>query len=315
MSIATAQPTRGTDCPRRGAQYRREGSLPAGPGPASRLRDLRGSVSAANIARSGAAGRAILPLIMNLKEPAHFIWDDRLTEADRKLVGDLNASLDRVSGLRAVEINVSGKFARSKIAWKLATYQHALLHRLVALMDGVAVAWNNRCTLSAMLTARALMETFAVMAEFERRATGLLKEENLGGLDALAQNGIFASRDEDWIKENPGTAAISILTYIDKFDKRAEGFRGLYDILSERCHPNSLGHNFMFSKLDRTDGTVRFCDEREPTPNGEMILAALAPLPLVESISSRLDDLIEKVSDLHHRVAPVGGPTGKPRSG
>ena len=38
-----------------------------------------------------------------------------------------------------------------------------------------------------------------------------------------------------------------------------------------------LGHNFMFSKLDRTDGTVRFCDEREPARNGQMILAALAP--------------------------------------
>ena len=101
---------------------------------------------------------------------------------------------------------------------------------------------------------------------------------------------------------------LSVLTYIDKFDKRVEGFRGHYDMLSERCHPNSLGHNFMFSKLDRTDGTVRFCDEREPARNGQMILAALAPLPLAESISARLDELIEKVSDLHHRVAPVGGP-------
>jgi hypothetical protein len=251
---------------------------------------------------------------MSLREPTHFIWDDRLTEADKKLIGDLNTSLERLSGLRAVEINVSGKFARSKIAWKLATYQHALLHRLTALMDGAAVAWNNRCTLSAMLSARALMETFAAMAEFERRVTRLLKEGDLGGLDALAQNGIFASRDEEWIKENPETVAISVLTYIDKFDKIAEGFRGHYDMLSERCHPNSLGHNFMFSKLDRTDGTVRFCDEREPARNGQMILAALAPLPLAESISARLDGLIEKVSDLHHRVAPVGGPAEEPRS-
>lgn len=251
---------------------------------------------------------------MSLKEPAHFVWDDRLTEADKKLVGELNASEDRLNGLRAIEINVSGKFARSKIAWKLATYQHVLLHRLIALMDGAAVAWNSRCTLSAMLSARALMETFAVMAKFERRVTRLLKEENLGGLDALAQNGIFASRDEDWIKDNPDTVAINILTYIDKFDKRVEGFRGHYDMLSERCHPNSLGHNFMFSKLDRTDGTVRFCDEREPGRNGQMILAALAPFPLLESISARLDELIEKVSDLHHRVAPVGGPEGEPRS-
>jgi hypothetical protein len=39
-----------------------------------------------------------------------------------------------------------------------------------------------------------------------------------------------------------------------------------------------------------------------------MILAALAPLPLVESISARLDGLIDKVSDFQHRVAPVSGP-------
>ena len=63
---------------------------------------------------------------MSLKEPTDFVWDDRLAEADRGLVGDLNMSLGRLSGLRAVEINVSGKFTRSKIAWKLATYQHVL---------------------------------------------------------------------------------------------------------------------------------------------------------------------------------------------
>jgi hypothetical protein len=65
---------------------------------------------------------------MSLKEPAYLVWDDRLTEADKNLVGDLNASLTRLSGLRAVEINVSGKFLRSKIAWKLATYQHVRAH-------------------------------------------------------------------------------------------------------------------------------------------------------------------------------------------
>jgi hypothetical protein len=249
---------------------------------------------------------------MSLKEPTHFALDDRLTEADGELVSDLNASLDRLSGLRALQINVSGKFARSKVAWKLATYQHILLHRLVALTDGAAVAWNARCTLSAMLSARAFMETFAVMAEFERKVARHLEQENIGGLDALAQNGIFATRDTEMTKDNPEIAAVSVLTYIDRLDKTATGFRGHYDRLSERCHPNSLGHNFMFAELDRSDGTVRFYDEREPERNTQTILAALAPLPLAESISASLDHLIERVSDLHHRIAPVGGPTGAP---
>jgi hypothetical protein len=215
--------------------------------------------------------------------------------------------------MRALEINVSGKFLRSKIAWKLAVYQHALLHRIVALMDGVAVAWNNECTLSAMLSARALMETLAVIAEFERQVDGLLKEQDLGGLDAVGQNGTFASRDPELTKENPEIQAVNVVTYIDKFDKRFEGFRGHYDRLSERCHPNSLGHNFMFAKLDTSDGTVRFNEEREPERNRQLILAALVLLPLVESVSARLDELIEKVSDLHHSVAPIGGDTAPER--
>jgi hypothetical protein len=63
----------------------------------------------------------------------------------------------------------------------------------------------------------------------------------------------------------------------------------------------------MFSTLDRFDGSVEFCDEREPARNAYVILAALIPLSLIESITARLDDLIQKVSDLHHRVASVGG--------
>lgn len=245
---------------------------------------------------------------VSLRAPTTFVWDARLPEVERATIGKLNASLQRLDGMRAVEIAVSGRFARSKIAWKLAIYQHVLLHRTIALVDGTALAWNARSTLSAMLSARAFMETLAIFAELERQVTTLLAKDDLGGLDALAQQGIFSSRDEAWIREFPQTKATNVLTYIDKFDRVAEGFRGHYDRLSERCHPNALGHKFMFSQLDRTDGTVRFCEEREPGRNGHMILGALVPLPLVESVMVRLDELIEKVSDLHHRVAPVGGP-------
>jgi hypothetical protein len=151
------------------------------------------------------------------------------------------------------------------------------------------------------------METVAVMSALETRISSFLSKQDLGGLDDLAQNGLFASRDPEMTNDTPQIKAKNVLTYVDAFDKRAPGFRGHYDILSERCHPNSLGHNFMFSKLDRSNGSVSFLEEREPERNGQMVFAALAVLPLVESMMSRLDDLIRKVSDFHHSVAPVGG--------
>ena len=98
---------------------------------------------------------------MTLRPPAMLRWDSRLSEKDRELVAELNASSVRLDGLRAIEINPTGPFGRSKIAWKLVTYQHVLLHRIVSLMDGVAVAWNAHSPLAALLSARAFMETFA----------------------------------------------------------------------------------------------------------------------------------------------------------
>ena len=120
----------------------------------------------------------------------------------------------------------------------------------------------------------------------------------MAALDALAEQGIFASRDPEWCERHPESQAVSVLTYIDKFDRKATGFRRHYDALSERCHPNSLGHNFMFSKLDRSD---------DPTGSGKLVLAALLPLLLIESTTVRLDELILKVSDLQHRISPVSG--------
>jgi hypothetical protein len=234
------------------------------------------------------------------------LWDDRLADTDRARLDELNSSIERLAGLRAVEINVSGHLARSKIAWKLAVYQHALLHRLVALFEGTALSWNGRCVLSAILSVRALMETTATMAGFADQTAMLLEKEDLAGLDALAMRGLYASRDLEWLKEAPDTAAANILTAIDKFDKRVPGFRKHYDTLSERCHPNSLGHNFMFGQLDRTDGTVRFSEEQQPERNAQMILAAVGPMSVMESVMAKLDRLIMEISELHHRISPVG---------
>jgi hypothetical protein len=240
-----------------------------------------------------------------------FIWDERLQEEDKLLVATLNASMKRLNERRAIEINVAGPFARSKVAWKLAVYQHSLLHRLIALLDGTSVAWNNRCALSTILSARALMETMALISALATQVARALAAQDISALDALAQKGTFSSRDEEWLKDFPEYKAANVLTHIDRFDSRANGFRKHYDMLSERCHPNASGHYFMFGQLNREDGSIRFFDEREPERNAQLILAALAVFPLAETLMDQLDGLIVSVSELHNRVAPIGGPIPK----
>lgn len=241
-----------------------------------------------------------------LKAPTELQWDDRLPAKEREAFATWNACIARLNEERAVEINISGPFLKSKIAWKLATYQHALLHRVVALADGVAVNWNGRSVLGAMLCARALMETIAVLSFVERSAAALYEREDLGGLDGLSQNGTFATRDEALLKEFPESKATNILTYVKRFDEKVlPGFGEHYDRLSERCHPNASGHYFMFAKLDRDEGRTSYSDDAAPQRHAGLILAALAVIPLVESMNARMNALVMKIADLQHRLAPV----------
>ncbi len=241
-----------------------------------------------------------------LKAPTELQWDDRLPAKERAAFATWNACIARLNEARAVEINLSGPFLKSKIAWKLATYQHALLHRVVALADGVAVNWNGRSVLGAMLCARALMETIAMLSFVERSAAALYEREDLGGLDALGQKGTFATRDDELLKEFPESKATNILTYVKRFDEKIlPGFSEHYDRLSDRCHPNASGYYFMFAKLNRDEGRTSYSDDAAPQRHAGLILAALAVIPLVESMNVRMNALVMKVADLQHRLAPV----------
>jgi hypothetical protein len=241
-----------------------------------------------------------------LRIPARIKWDKRLPVREKARLKEWNGSIARLNESRAVEINISGMFLKSKLAWKLATYQHALLHRVVALADGAAVSWNKRSTLGAMLCVRALMETIAVFSFLERSAAALYEDEDLAGLDALAQGGAFATRDGELLNEFSEARATSVLTYVKRFDERVlPGFGQHYDRLSERCHPNAPGHFFLFANLNREEGRIRFSDDAAPERSAALILAALTVVPLVESMNDRMSELLIKIADLQDRIEPV----------
>jgi len=242
-----------------------------------------------------------------LKPPAVLEAHGELDERQAAMVREANETMQELDGMRAVQINVAGHFARSKIAWKLAGYQHALLHRVVSIFDGAALGWNHRSPIAAMLCSRAMMETVAIFYSLGQNIERYLKENDLTKLDDIAQNGVFATRDPEWLEKSPASKAINALGYIQKLDRLLPGFARHYDVLSERCHPNSQGHNFLFSELDQSDGTIRFMDERWQDHNRTLILLGITPITLVKIEMPRLDGLIEAVAELQHRVHPVGG--------
>ena len=229
-----------------------------------------------------------------------------LSGEDAEMAQAINSSLNRLRARRLKEITVSGPFLSSKLAWKVATYQQAVLYRVVMVASGCALNWNANNTLCSFLAGRALLETVALLLDFEHQLEKFCNRLDFAGIDALVTNRTFATRDAEWINQSPETQAINVLTLIDKLDQRLlPGIRKYYDILSERCHPNSLGHHMFFATLDTDTGTTTFSDNKYREENLGQILGATVLIVAVEECMDRLDQAISALADLHGRADPI----------
>jgi hypothetical protein len=234
-------------------------------------------------------------VLIELKAPSN------LNEDDVKLVKEINGGLYRLRAQRVDQIKVEGRLIESKLAWKLAVYREAVLWRIVALTESVALNWNCDNIVGTYLPARALIETSALLLDLEHELKKHVASRDIAALDALLNSRTFATRDKKWIEENPQSEAINILTLIDRMDKRTgSSIRTHYDLMSERCHPNYLGHHQLYGTLDVETGTTTFSETKNIERHRDVILGATLLLLLDERCIDRLENEIDRVAALQN---------------
>jgi hypothetical protein len=156
----------------------------------------------------------------------------------------------------------------------------------------------------SILAARSLIETGAVLNEFVSSLGTAVAASDMAAVDKLVMHQTFASRDPEFTKRHPETAAKSILHYIDKMAKLIPGIRTHYDSLSEICHPNSWGHRQFFSSTDKTNGTVTYSESKAIPRSLIRILPACSMVELAETNFAEIDRLVVQVAALNesHRA-------------
>lgn len=180
---------------------------------------------------------------------------------DWSQVEKYNDCLQRLINMKKAEIVVAGPLVESKTAWKCAVLQQSLLYRVCALARGTADAWNVGNLVSAVLEARALMETVVVMRFVATELRTLREPMNVDAanlIDDLCNKQLFSTKNESVVAAGYGHMAKSILTYVDKMDKEIPHVREAYDFLSEWAHPNGSGHLFTFGAINKDTGHVNF---------------------------------------------------------
>ena len=96
-----------------------------------------------------------------------------------------NSTLRRVERRPVTRVELKGPSAASKIAWKAAVLQQALIYRTVELAGSCAKMWNFGNVLCSVLAARALLETIAVTLDFETRLQDYYNASNFEEMDKL----------------------------------------------------------------------------------------------------------------------------------
>lgn len=211
-----------------------------------------------------------------------------------------NLIYEEISSKRISKLDVNDNFIKSKLAWKIAVLEQSLRYRISSLIEGAMQSWNSQNTLSAIVQARCMLETSASILEVHRRIMDHLARKDFNALNALADKVTFSTREKEWLNEFPEHQATSVLTEIDKLDKRLPGVRNHYDGLSEIVHPNSRGHFSFFTTIDWKNMTVNFSDKKRHTDDS---LRSILLSCLTTNIASTcLDEIASSIPEIAELV-------------
>ncbi|MFC5554690.1 hypothetical protein [Methylobacterium iners] len=132
-------------------------------------------------------------------------------------------------------------------------------------------------------------------SEYEK----LVEHRDLDGLYKFLLNGSFSAKSDAWLDGDAKRKAVHVMDLIRAVDKIMPGVMSCYDTMSERVHPNSLGHRGFFASLDRNSGATAFCFRKISDKNGFLpILAVYGSTPLAERWLNEINELVPMIADL-----------------
>ena len=134
----------------------------------------------------------------------------------------------------------------SKLPFKALLYREALIWRMAELARGAMENFEKDRLALAILETRAAVETSAALWYLHAKLDATITARAVGDVDDFLMKLAMGSRTDTDIMPQ----AISVLTFVDRVEKDAEGFRQQYDRLSEFAHPNWAGTALLYSKPD-----------------------------------------------------------------
>jgi hypothetical protein len=170
---------------------------------------------------------------------------ESLDDLMKKVRGRVEAlEARRLSRLDAVDIST-----KALLPFKALIYRETLIWRMAELSRSAFTSFAEDKLVSAILLTRAAVETSAILWNLCDNIEAAIAENVVDDIDDYLSRLIFANRAYDKAWE-----AFNVLNLVERIDKEAKGFRGIYNILSEFAHPNLAGAAGRYMRLTENLG-------------------------------------------------------------
>jgi hypothetical protein len=140
------------------------------------------------------------------------------------------------------------------------------------------------------------METVAVLYWVFEKVSKVNQTQKTGNIDHFFMRFLFGCRDD--VKFPP---PYNVLDAIDKINESFEGYRQMYDDLSEFAHPNWSGVAGSYSEVDRKNFRITFGLRMEDIPLSSGLAPLAASLHIFKHYYKELGNLMPtfiKICDL-----------------
>lgn len=209
----------------------------------------------------------------------------------RELTEVLNNSLPK-------SISAATLTPNSKLPFKALSLREVLLCRVAELSATAMDLFDRQKPVSAFIVTRAVVETVSLAFWLHKRIINYLEFKDIKVLDNFLMKALHGGRDKAAPLES-----YNILSAVDHMDKDYNGYRELYNDLSEVAHPNWPGTLGAYGEFSQKGCSLILCDSKNRVP----IQTGLATLAIsIKLFDDYYNELAVQIANLskHFDDAP-----------
>ena len=149
----------------------------------------------------------------------------------------------------------------SKLPWKVVLYREALCWRIAELGRSAFESLNNDKLVSGIVLTRSAVEVTAGLWFLHEKVANVVESKTVRDIDKYLMSlsmGTATGWPEDAATGPVMPRPLKVSKFLDRVEKKIEGFNHQYGVLSEYAHPNWAGTVLLYSDTNKETAITDF---------------------------------------------------------